>query len=205
MGMPGRGMMFVGEKGVQVSAFYGGSPSLPDHTLARAGPEVSRTPRRLAPAGEPFQGLQAARAVPCRGARERIITPSGSRACKAGKKSITPIEFACDLHGIRLARNGDAAPVQHARARRHAPSRALRENPGGSGRSDSAVVWIPASNDGHVHVPDARPSGNNGTGAMYWRTSKVLLWDAKAGRFSNDEVANGYVDTPYRKEWDYKV
>jgi len=28
MGMPGRGMMFIGDKGVQVSAFYGGSPSL---------------------------------------------------------------------------------------------------------------------------------------------------------------------------------
>jgi hypothetical protein len=31
------------------------------------------------------------------------------------------------------------------------------------------------------------------------------MWDAKAGRFTNDDVANGYVDTPYRKEWDYKV
>jgi len=24
-------------------------------------------------------------------------------------------------------------------------------------------------------------------------------------RFTNDEVANGLVDMPYRKEWDYKV
>ena len=40
---------------------------------------------------------------------------------------------------------------------------------------------------------------------MYWRSSKVLFWDAKAGRFSNDEMINRYVDTPYRKEWDYKV
>jgi hypothetical protein len=31
------------------------------------------------------------------------------------------------------------------------------------------------------------------------------MWDAKAGKFTNDEVANRYVDTPYRKEWDYKV
>ena len=67
------------------------------------------------------------------------------------------------------------------------------------------MVWIPASNDGHVHAPDARPLANNGTGATYWRSSKVLMWDAKAGRFTNDDVANGYVDMPYRKEWDYKV
>jgi hypothetical protein len=67
------------------------------------------------------------------------------------------------------------------------------------------VVWIPASNDGHVHDPNGRPLFNNGTGAMYWRSSKVLVWDAKAGRFSNDEVAQGFVDTPYRKEWDYKA
>jgi len=24
-------------------------------------------------------------------------------------------------------------------------------------------------------------------------------------RFTNDDVANEYVDMPYRKEWDYKV
>jgi hypothetical protein len=67
------------------------------------------------------------------------------------------------------------------------------------------VVWIEASGDGHVHVPDARPLANNGTGATYYRSSKVLLWDSNAGRFGNDEVANGYVDMPYRTEWDYKV
>jgi hypothetical protein len=33
----------------------------------------------------------------------------------------------------------------------------------------------------------------------------VLLWDSKAMRFTNDEAANGLVDTPYRKEWDFKV
>jgi hypothetical protein len=76
---------------------------------------------------------------------------------------------------------------------------------GASGRSDSAVVWIPASTDGHVHDPNARPLFNNLTGATYYRSSKVLKWDAKAGKFSNDELANSYVDMPYRKEWDYKV
>jgi hypothetical protein len=56
-----------------------------------------------------------------------------------------------------------------------------------------------------VHDPNARPLHNNDTGATYWRSSKVLMWDAKAGRFTNDDVANGYVDMPYRKQWDYKV
>jgi hypothetical protein len=73
-----------------------------------------------------------------------------------------------------------------------------------AGRADSAVVWIPSSNDGHVHVAQ-RPQANNKTYAMYWRSSKVLLWDAKAMRFTNDEPANRYVDLPYRKEWDYKA
>ena len=67
------------------------------------------------------------------------------------------------------------------------------------------MVWIPASGDGHVHVPEARPLADSGTGATYWRSSKVLLWDSKAMKFTNDELANGFVDTPYRKEWDYKV
>jgi hypothetical protein len=82
---------------------------------------------------------------------------------------------------------------------------------GQAGRSDSAVVWIPASSDGHVHAPGPPPAagaGAAGAGAAaprYWRSSKVLLWDAEAMRFTNDEVANGLVDTPYRKEWDYRV
>jgi hypothetical protein len=59
--------------------------------------------------------------------------------------------------------------------------------------------------DGHVHVSGARPPAVSGTGAVYWRSSKVLLWDSKAMRFSNDQVANGFVDTPYREEWDYEV
>ena len=67
------------------------------------------------------------------------------------------------------------------------------------------MVWIPASNDGHVHDPAARPSAGFISGATYYRSSKVLTWDSKAGRFTNDDVANSYVDTPYRKEWDYKV
>jgi len=39
------------------------------------------------------------------------------------------------------------------------------------------------------------------------RTDHYTEWinSCKAGKFSNDEVANGYVAMPYRKEWDYKV
>ena len=38
----------------------------------------------------------------CRAARSRIITPNGCGMCKAGKKSITPVEFACDLTEFAL-------------------------------------------------------------------------------------------------------
>jgi len=103
-------------------------------------------------------------------------------------------EFA--LLGVATLRRYSAPP----RTSSPPPARA---DSGESGRTDSGVVWIPASNDGHVHAPGARPLHNNGTGAMYWRSSKVLLWDAKAGKFGNGDVANRYVDTPYRKQWDY--
>ena len=116
VGMPGRGMMFVGEKGVQVSAFYGG-------LLGTA------TLRRYSTPGE------------------RGTTGWG--------------------------RNG---------------------------RSDSADVW---STTGGAHPGVWEPGGADAP--RYWRSSKVLLWDSKAMKFSNDEVANGLVDMPYRKEWDYKV
>lgn len=204
VGMPGRGMMFVGEKGVQVSAFYGGSPSLADHI----GPKP----------GQKFQGLPGGWLLPESRFKDfkqpEPTLPRCERAdhyaewirmCKAGKKSIMPIELACDytefaLLGTATLRRYSTPPRQPT-----AEARAGAAAGGGSGRSDSAVVWIEASGDGHVHVPDARPLANNGTGATYYRSSKVLLWDSKAGRFSNDEVANGYVDMPYRKEWDYKI
>jgi len=55
-------------------------------------------------------------------------------------------------------------------------------------------------------VPDAPPPTPTAANSpRYWRSSKVLLWDAKAMRFTNDDVANSYVDVPYRKEWDYKI
>jgi hypothetical protein len=43
----------------------------------------------------------------------------------------------------------------------------------------------------------SQPLHNNDTGATYWRSSKVLTWDVKAGRFTNGEVANRFVDMPY--------
>jgi len=60
MGMPGRGVMFVGEEGVLVTAFYGGSPWLPDHTVAKPGANNCAGCRRAAAAGAQVQGVQAA-------------------------------------------------------------------------------------------------------------------------------------------------
>jgi hypothetical protein len=46
--------------------------------------------------------------------------------------------------------------------------------------------------------------GGGGAGAARGRReAKVLAWEPKAIRFTNDETANTLVDTPYRKEWDY--
>ena len=201
MGMPGRGMMFVGEKGVQVSAFYGGSSWLPDHVGPRPGQPLRGLPGgQLLPESRFKDFPQPEPSLPrCERPdhyAERI------RACKAGKKSIAPIEFACDLTEFALL--GSATLRRYSTPMRTDTMEA-RAGAGEAGRSDSAVVWIPASNDGHVHDPNARPMANNGTRAIYWRSSKVLLWDSKAMRFSNDEVAQGYVDMPCRKEWDYKV
>jgi hypothetical protein len=56
-----------------------------------------------------------------------------------------------------------------------------------------------------VHAPGTTPPAGGETGEPYYRSSKVLLWDSNAMKFTNDDQANGFVDTPYRKEWDYKV
>ena len=204
MGMPGRGMMFIGEKGVQVSAFYGGSPSLPDHMGPRPGQRIQGLPGGWLLPESRFKDFKQPEPHLPRCERADHYT-EWIQACKAGKKSITPIEFGCDLTEFALL--GTATLRRYSTPGRTEGGEAARPAApfGASGRSDSAVVWIPASNDGHVHDPNARPLANNNTGATYWRSSKVLMWDAKAGKFTNDDVANGYVDIPYRKEWDYKV
>jgi predicted dehydrogenase len=196
MGMPGRGMMFVGDNGVQVSAFYGGSPSLPDHTGPRTGQRFQGLPGGWLLPESRFKDFPQPEPYLPRCERGDHYA-EWIRACKAGKKSITPVEFASDLTEFAL--------LGTATLRRYSTPGARGAGWGQGGRSDSAVVWIPASNDGHVHDPAARPPVNAGTGGVYWRSSKVLLWDSKAMRFTDDEVANGLVDTPYRKEWDYKV
>jgi hypothetical protein len=187
--------LFVGSEGVLVSAFYGGSPWLPDHTL-----------------GQPLRGLPGGQLLPESRFKDfkqpEPTLPRCERAdhyaewirmCKAGKKSMTPVEYACGLTEFALL--GTLAERRYSTPGARGGA-VWKQN----GRSDSAVVWIPASGDGHVHAPDAAPVAVAGAYVpRYWRTSKVLLWDTKAMKFTNDEVANGYVDTPYRKEWDYKV
>jgi predicted dehydrogenase len=196
MGMPGRGIMFVGSDGVLISAFYGGSPWLPDHTLGQ--------PRRGLPGGQllpesRFKDFKQPEPTLPRCERADHYT-EWVRMCKAGKKSMTPVEYACGLTEFALL--GTLAERRYSTPGARGGA-VWKQN----GRSDSAVVWIPASSDGHVHAPDAAPAvAPAGADApRYWRTSKVLLWDAKAMRFTNDEAANGYVDMPYRKKWNYKV
>ena len=82
--------------------------------------------------------------------------------CKAGKKSITPLDFACRLTEFAL---------------------------------------IGAAAQRRYNTPVAPPAG----AARGRREPKVLLWDSKAMKFTNDETVNNFVDTPYRKEWDYKA
>ena len=190
--MPGRGMMFVGDKGVQVSAFYGGSPSLPDHTGPQPGQRLQELPGGwLLPASR-FKDFKQPEPYLARCERPDHYA-EWIRACKAGKKSITPVEFACGLTEFAL--------LGTATLRRSStPGVRTATGWGHNGRSDSADVWSTA---GGAHPGVWEPGGADAP--RYWRSSKVLLWDSKAMKFTNDDVANGLVDTPYRKEWDYKV
>jgi hypothetical protein len=38
-------------------------------------------------------------------------------------------------------------------------------------------------------------------GTLALRTGRLLAWDAQAGRVTNDDEANGWVNPPYRKGW----
>ncbi len=93
--------------------------------------------------------------------------------CKAGKKSITPVEFACGLTEFALL--GTLAQRRYK----------------------TPVPTPPGA------APAGRGGGGGGRGGR--SENKVLAWDSKSMRITNDETANSLVDTPYRKEWDYKA
>ena len=89
------------------------------------------------------------------------------RQCKAGQKSITPIEFACGLTEFALL-----------------GALALRR------------YGLPSP-----PPPGATGAGGGAGAARGRREAKVLIWDSKAMRVTNDETANGLVDPPYRDPW----
>jgi hypothetical protein len=164
--MPGSGIMFVGDKGVQISAFYGGNPWLPFGGQPRPGQQVRGLPGGYLLPESRFKDFKQPPAT-----LPRCEKPDHYlewvRMCKAGKKSITPIEFACGLTEFALL--GTLAQRRH----------------------------------GMPPPPAAAGAAGGGRGGR--RENKVLAWDSKAARITNDDLANGLVDTPYRKEWDYKV
>jgi predicted dehydrogenase len=164
--MPGSGIMFVGEKGVQISAYYGGNPWLPFGAQARPGQQVRGLPGGWLLPESRFKDFQQPEPSLPRCEKPDHYT-EWVRQCKAGQKSITPVEFACGLTEFALL--GTLAQRRY-------------------------------------DMPEAPAAGASGRGGGRGRReAKVLLWDSKAMRFTNDEAANSLVDTAYRKEWDYKV
>jgi len=167
--MPGSGIMFVGEKGIQISAYYGGNPWLPFGAQPRPGQPVRGLPGGWLLPESRFKDFKQPDPYLPRCEKPDHYT-EWVRQCKAGRKSITPVEFACGLTEFALL--GTLAQ------RRYSMSEAPAEGAAGRGGA----------------------GGGRGR-----REAKVLLWDSKAMRFTNDEPANSLVDTPYRKEWDFKI
>ena len=171
--MPGNALMFVGEKGVQISAFYGGNPFLPMGAQPRPGQQARGLPGGWLLPESRFKDFKQPEPSLPRCEKPDHYT-EWVRMCKAGKKSITPIEFACGLTEFALLGT-------LAQRRATMPTPPPPEAAGGRG-------------------------GRGGGGFRGRREeNKVLAWDSKAMKFTNDDVANTLVDTPYRKEWDYKV
>ena len=161
--MPGSGFMFVGEKGAQISAYYGGNPWMPFGREPAPGAKVRGLPGGWLLPESRFKDFKQPEPYLPRCERPDHY-PEWVRMCKAGKKSITPIEFACGLTEFALL--GTLAQRRYTMA---------------------------------VGAPAGAAAGRGR------REAKVLAWDSKTMKFTNDDAANSLVDTPYRKEWDYKV
>jgi len=167
--MPGSGIMFVGERGVQISAFYGGNPWAPFVAQPTPAQMVRGLPGGWLLPESRFKDFQQPAPTLPRCEKPDHYT-EWVRMCKAGKKSITPIEFASGLTEFALL--GTLALRRHS---------------------------MPTP------PPPGAASGGRGGGSRGRRENKVLAWDSKSMKITNDETANSLVDTPYRKEWDYRV
>jgi predicted dehydrogenase len=168
--MPGSGFMFVGEKGAQISAYYGGNPWMPFGREPAPGTKVRGLPGGWLLPESRFKDFKQPEPYLPRCERPDHYT-EWVRQAKAGKKSITPIEFACGL-------------------------------------TEFALMGTLAQRRYTMPVPAAAGAAGRGGGAgtaRGRREAKVLAWDFKSMKFTNDDQANTLVDTPYRKEWDYKV
>jgi predicted dehydrogenase len=165
--MPGSGIMFVGEQGVQISAYYGGNPWLQFGAQPQPGQQVRGLPGGWLLPEARFKDFKQPDPTLPRCEKPDHYT-EWVRMCKAGKKSITPVEFACGL-------------------------------------TEFALLGTLAQRRYRMPAPDAGGGRRGGGGGRGGGAAKVLLWDSKAMRFTNDELANSLVDTPYRKEWDFKV
>jgi hypothetical protein len=172
--MPGSGIMFIGDQGVQISAFYGGNPWQSFGAPLRPGQVAKGLPGGYLLPESKFKDFQqpAPTLVRCEKPDHYL---EWVRMCKAGKKSITPVEFACGLTEFALL--GTLAQRRCKLPPAPEPAGAAAAGRGGPG----------------------------GGGRMGRSENKVLAWDSKAMRITNDDAANGLVDTPYRKEWDYKA
>jgi hypothetical protein len=168
--MPGSGIMFVGDQGIQISAFYGGNPWLPFETQPRPGQQVRGLAGGWLLPESRFHDFKQPPPTLARCEKPDHYT-EWVRMCKAGKKSITPIEFACGLTEFALL--GTLAQRRH--------STPVPPPPGATGSASAAGA------------------------ARGRREAKVLDWDTRAMEFTNDDAANTLVDTPYRKEWDFKA
>jgi hypothetical protein len=168
--MPGSGFMFVGEKGAQISAYYGGNPWMPFGREPQPGTKVRGLPGGWLLPESRFKDFKQPEPYLPRCERPDHYT-EWVRQAKAGKKSITPIEFACGLTEFALL--GTLAQRRYTTP---------------------------------VPPPPGAPAGRGGAGGGRGRReAKVLAWDSKTMKFTNDDLANTLVDTPYRKEWDFKV
>ena len=130
--MPGSGIMFVGEKGVQISAFYGGNPWLPFGAQPRPGQQVRGLPGGWLLPESRFRDFPQPAATLPRCEKPDHYT-EWVRMCKAGQKSITPIEFACGLTEFALL--GTLA------LRRHAMPVASPSGAGRGRREAKVLAW----------------------------------------------------------------
>ena len=100
MALPNEGVLFVGDNGKLMAGYYGGNPFAPNGRTPKPGTPPTHAGGLLLPAAKFKDFPQPPKTLPRCEMKDHYT--EWIRSCKAGTKTVLPVEFACQMTEVAL-------------------------------------------------------------------------------------------------------